>query len=367
MTTSTALRLETKADNDIVHVETALARLTDSVNTKAAANDNRLDALELKLNRQGLIAANDNSPNTPERKAFDSYLRHGGDTKALRVADDTAGGYFVPDYFSTDLDRNVVLFSPIRSFARSIPTTSNAVLWPNRQTGMTAQWVGETASRPSTNVTFGERRYPIYELSAYVDVSNQMLEDAALDVGALLNFEFAEEFGRAESAAFVNGSSVIAPSGFMQDTTVQYTPSGSASAITADSLIDQYHALKSPYRASAVWGMNSNTMAAVRKLKDTTNNYLLAVAGVANAPVTTILGRPVVELPDMPDVGTNTYPIVFGDFGNGYRIFDRVSLSILRDPYSQAANGMTRFYGRRRVGGGIGKAEALRKLKVSIS
>ena len=72
-------------------------------------------------------------------------------------------------------------------------------------------------------------------------------------------------------------------------------------------------------------------------------------------------GRPVVELPDMPDVAGNAFPIVFGDFGNGYRIFDRVALSILRDPYSQATVGMTRFHGRRRVAGGVGKAEALRK------
>ncbi|WP_340672510.1 phage major capsid protein [Bradyrhizobium ottawaense] len=364
MTTSTAIRLETKADNDFAHVETALVRLTDTVNAKAAANDNRIDALELKLNRPRIVAANDNDP---ERKAFDSFLRSGEHFKALRVADDTAGGYFVPDYFNAELDRNVVLFSPIRSVARVVQTSSPAVLWPNRQAGMTAQWVGETSTRPSTNVTFGERRYQVFELSAYVDVSNQMLEDAALDIGALLNFEFAEEFGRAESAAFVNGASVIAPSGFMQDASVQYTPSGSASAITPDSLIDLYHAVKSPYRSNAVWGMNSNTMATVRKLKDTTNNYLMAVAGIANAPVTTILGRPVVEMPDLPDIGVNTNPIVFGDFSNGYRIFDRVSLSILRDPYSQAATGMTRFYGRRRVGGGIGKAEALRKLKVSIS
>jgi HK97 family phage major capsid protein len=69
----------------------------------------------------------------------------------------------------------------------------------------------------------------------------------------------------------------------------------------------------------------------------------------------------------MPDIGGNGFPIIFGDFWNGYRVFDRISLSILRDPYSQASNGLTRFYGRRRVGGGVGKAEALRKLKIATS
>jgi HK97 family phage major capsid protein len=80
-----------------------------------------------------------------------------------------------------------------------------------------------------------------------------------------------------------------------------------------------------------------------------------------------LLGRPVVEMPDMPDIAGGAYPVVFGDFMNAYRIFDRVSLSILRDPYSQATNGMTRFHGRRRVAGGVAKAEAIRKLKIATS
>ncbi len=59
--------------------------------------------------------------------------------------------------------------------------------------------------------------------------------------------------------------------------------------------------------------------------------------------------------------------IVFGDFRQGYRIFDRVALSVLRDAYSQATVGMTRFHGRRRVAGGVAKAAALRKLKIATS
>lgn len=89
--------------------------------------------------------------------------------------------------------------------------------------------------------------------------------------------------------------------------------------------------------------------------------------GINNTPVTTLLGRPVIEMPDMPDIGSGEFPIVFGDFAQGYRIFDRISLSVLRDPYSQATNGMTRFHGRKRVAAGVGKAEALRRLKIASS
>lgn len=382
--TRTNFRLETKSEPE--DVETAIANLTTAFDTKMAAftidlkaaNDNataatkRADALELKFNRPG-AAANDNAAPTIETKAFEHFIRRGptglapDEAKSLRVSDNTAGGYLAPDQFNAELDRNVVLFSPIRQVARVLPTGAPAVLWPKRTGGLTASWVGETGPRPESTVTFGQSRYPVCELAAYVDVSNAMLEDGTFDVASLLSFEFAEEFGRAEGAAFVNGATQLMPSGFMQDAGLAYTPGTDAALVKPDGLIDLYHAVKTPYRANAVWGMNSTTLGAVRKLKDTTGQYLLAMAGINNSPVTTILGRPVVEMPDLPDIGAGAFPIVFGDFANGYRIFDRISLSVLRDPYSQATNGMTRFHGRRRVAAGVGKTEAIRKLKISTT
>lgn len=113
--------------------------------------------------------------------------------------------------------------------------------------------------------------------------------------------------------------------------------------------------------------MNATTLGSIRKLKDGNGQYLLAMAGINNAPVTTLLGRPVIEMPDMPDISGGAFPVVFGDFMQGFRIFDRIALSILRYPYSQATNGMTRFHGRRRVAAGVGKAEAIRKLKIATT
>ncbi|MBR1204483.1 MULTISPECIES: phage major capsid protein [unclassified Bradyrhizobium] len=375
-----SLRLETKSEGDETKaIETALANMTAAFEAnKKTANDNeaalkkRIDDLELKLNRPG-SHANDNKEPTAETKAFEKFIRRGPEAlgeeaKSLRVSDNTAGGYLAPDQFNTELDRNVVLYSPVRQVARVLPTGSPAVIWPKRTGGMTAAWVGETGARPETTVTFGQNRYTVCELAAYVDVANSTLEDSAFDINSLLSFEFGEEFGYEEGKAFVGGASQLSPTGFLSDTTIAYTPSGGASNVTSpDPLIDLFHAVKVPYRANGVWMMNSTTLSTVRKFKDGQGRYLVNIAGLDNTPVTTILGRPVIEAPDMPDIGANTTPIVFGDFSQGYRIFDRISLSVLRDPYSQATNGMTRFHGRRRVAGGVGKAEALRKLKISTT
>ena len=64
-----------------------------------------------------------------------------------------------------------------------------------------------------------------------------------------------------------------------------------------------------------------------------------------------------------PTATSGAIPIVFGDFSN-FRIFDRVGLSIVRDPFTVQVNGQVRFHARHRVGGAVSKAEAFKFLSV---
>jgi HK97 family phage major capsid protein len=111
--------------------------------------------------------------------------------------------------------------------------------------------------------------------------------------------------------------------------------------------------------------MNGTTLATLRKLKDGQGNYLWQPSYQAGQPET-ILGRPVVEMVDMPDIASDAYPIIFGDF-SAYRIVDRLEMSILTNPYLLATTGMTRIHATRRVGGGVLQAARFRKLKMATS
>jgi HK97 family phage major capsid protein len=119
------------------------------------------------------------------------------------------------------------------------------------------------------------------------------------------------------------------------------------------------------YRNSGTWAMNSTTLGKLRLLKDGDGRFLWQPSFQLGQPET-ILGRPVVELPDMPDIAANAFPIVFGDF-SGYRIVDRVGLSILVNPYLLATNGITRIHATRRVGGGVLQPSKFKKLRMSAS
>jgi HK97 family phage major capsid protein len=196
-----------------------------------------------------------------------------------------------------------------------------------------------------------------------------MMEDSEFNLDEELSQEFSEQFAVTEGAALVNGDGAGKPEGLLQHADVAETVSGSAGSIAdasgqANGLIDLYHGLKTAYALRGTWLLNRATLGEARKLKDGQNNYIWQ-PGLASGIPNTILGQPYVEIPDMPDVAANASPIVFGDIRRGYTIVDRINLSVLRDPFTQATSGNVRFIARRRVGGQVVLAEAIRKLKVS--
>lgn len=370
--------LETKAEGDPPDVEKAISDLTATfetrmgeVKTELKAAKDRADALEVKLDRPGAHERKDGEP-TIERKAFVGFVRHGvermqaDEVKALRVADDTKGGFLAPGEFSTELLKEIVQFSPVRSAARVGSMSVGSIKIPRRTGRITAQWVDEIEERSRTEPAYGMTALEAHEMSCYVDVSNQLLEDSAINIEAELSFDFAEEFGRLEGTAFVNGDGVKKPLGIMSDPTVPTVPSGQANAVTGDALIDLFYALPPAYRNSGAWMMNSTTIASLRKFKDGQGNYLWQ-PGLQGGQPATILGRPIVEAIDMPDIAAGATPILYGDIAAAYRIYDRVGLSVLRNPYTLDVYGQTRFTARRRVAGSVVRPEAIRKLRVAAN
>ena len=327
----------------------------------------RLGAIETRMNRP-----NPGNPGNPdaeiERRAFLNFCRTGvermnaDEVRALNVSTDTQGGYLVPQQFLTELQRELTLFSPIRSVARITNAGAPEILLPKRTGRMSASWIGENAATPGTEPAYGQQKFEIHELACHVDVSNRLLEDSAFNLESELAYDFAEEFGKAEGAAFVVGDGVSKPSGLIGNADVPVVTPDAADLI-ADDLIDLFHALPAAYASRATWAMNRTTTGIIRKLENSSGDYLWQQPLTDGNPPT-ILGRPVIEFPDLPNAEAGAIPIVLGDFRAGFRVFDRVSLSILRDPYSVQVNGLVRFHARRRVGGGVNKPEAFKFLEM---
>ncbi|KAF0172884.1 MAG: phage major capsid protein [Rhodobacteraceae bacterium] len=340
--------------------------IADAVAAAVAPYVQRLDKLEVKSNRPGTGDPSDEP--SLEHKAFQAYLQRGpmageAELKALTLASDPNGGYLAPPEMSTEILRDIVEMSPIRSLASVRGTNSPSVVYPTRKPMGNAIWDDEQDTETETTTTniFGQLEVSTKGMSTYVDISNMLLQDAPqaeTEVRECLT----EDFAKKETTAFATGNGIAQPEGFLTNTSVATFANGGA-VLSADKLISFLYSITPTYRNAGAWVMNGTTLGLVRQLKDTTNNYLWQPSLQAGQPET-LLGRPIVEVIDMPDVAAAATPIIYGDF-SGYRILDRLAMSILVDPYSQATFKRTRFHAGRRVGGKVIMPAKFKKLLMS--
>lgn len=323
--------------------------------------------LEAKLARPAAATAPVTGEDNAERKAFAHYLMTGqNEQKALTVAADAPNYVLAPEETSGEFIRNLVEFSPVRALADVRPASSHTLILPKRTSVTNAKWKGEAVASEASEPTFDQLEVSIKEINTHVDISNWMLEDSAT-VEAEVRLALAEDFGQKEAKAFVGVADPAAPAGFMLDSAgIGFGLNGHAANLSADALISLMYSLPATYRNRGTWGMNGTTLAAIRKLKDGAGNYLWQPSYMAGQPET-ILGRPVVEMIDMPDIAANAFPVIFGDFKAGFRIYDRVELQVMANPFLLATEGTTRFHARRRTGSAVVRAAAFKKLKMATS
>jgi HK97 family phage major capsid protein len=378
-------------DEKLAQIErrSADAVTEDKVERINAALTRRLDELALKNARPSLDGDRQNAPprNATEHKtAFDSYIRTGEsaglralEQKAMSVGSNPDGGYVVPVEIESEIGKRLAALSPIRGIASVRQISSSNYRKPMMIAGPATGWVGETAARPETaSPTLDALNFPAMELYAMPAATATLLEDSAVNIDEWLASEVEHVFALQEGAAFVNGDGVNKPKGFLAYTTVAnaswtwgnigYIASGAAGAFPAsnpsDVLVDLIYAVKAGYRQSGVFVMNRKTQAQVRKFKDSSGNYLWQPPATADGRAS-LMGFPLYEAEDMPDVAANSLSVAFGDFRRGYLIVDRQGVRVLRDPFT--AKPYVLFYTTKRVGGGVQDFDAIKLLKMAAS
>lgn len=171
--------------------------------------------------------------------------------------------------------------------------------------------------------------------------------------------EFARRIGRTEEEAFLIGNGVNKPTGVL--TTAQTGVTTAAQAlITFDEVIELYHSLREPYRRTATFIMNDSTVKILRKLKDSSGQFLWQPSIKEGTP-DTILNRPVKTSSFMPTAAAGKQAIAFGDFSYVW-IADRQGRVFRRLNELFAQNGQVGFVASQRVDGKQVLAEAIKVL-----
>ena len=195
-----------------------------------------------------------------------------------------------------------------------------------------------------------------------VKISDELLADSVFDLESYFAREIARRIGTKEEQAFMVGDGTGKPAGI-------FTPAiggeigittGGASAITADEILDLYYSLKPAYRDKANWIMNETTVKALRKLKDSTGNYLWAPA-LKQGEVDTLLGKKLYTSVYAPEIAAGARTIAFGDYSN-YWIADRQGVSMKRLNELYAVTGQVGFLATKRVDGRVVMSEGIKLL-----
>ena len=283
-------------------------------------------------------------------------------TNALQIGTDSEGGYLVPDEYERTLVEALEEENIFRQMAKVIKTSSGDRKIPVVASKGTASWIDEEGAIPESDDAFGQVSIGAYKLGTMIKVSEELLNDSVFDLQSYISREFARRIGAKEEEAFFTGDGKGKPLGVLAATGGAETgvTAASATAVTADELMDLYYSLKSPYRKKSMWVLNDSTIKAIRKLKDNNGQYLWQPSLTAGAP-DMILGRPIKTSAYMPAMAAGAKTIAFGDFSY-YWIADRQGRSFKRLNELFAATGQVGFLATQRVDGKLILAEAVKVL-----
>lgn len=403
-----------KAGNSTADFDAKLAKMDQHIEAMQEAKS-KLEKIEAKLARPGVLDGGRQDGEIKEaaeyRQAFMAWVRNpsdvratgelqqkqrelkkanaaalGGDdgweTRATATVTSTgsAGGFALPEVIERQIARLSVDISPIRQIAtaRTVGSPDYKELFDVNGAGF--EWVGESDARNQTNTPDLAEVAPTFGMaSAKPQASEESLDDLFFNVEDWLTSSAAEAIAQGEGAAFVSGNGTKKPTGFLAGPTpvatadaarafgtLQYIASGQAAALptSADVFFDLIYALRARYRSNARWVTSKLVLSALRKYKDSSNQYLWQPSLIAGQP-DMFMGYPVVEAEDMPAVAANAFSLAFGDFREGYLIADRVGMRITRDEITTP--GFVKFYVRKRVGGKLRNTQAIKLLKIAAS
>jgi len=371
---------EFKKAND----EKLAAKVDDSLlNQKIDTINASMSAIEKALNEKIAAASianvpGDMQPTNPEYvAAFKAHMRKGEVQAALTVGTDAEGGYLAPIEWDRTITSEVRDISPIRANAQVIQISGRGFSRVYSDSVVGSGWVGETAARPATTTPgLSTLEFLTGEIYANPAISQQALDDVAINLEQWIASEVADEFAEQESIAFLSGNGTNKPFGILtyvdgaaNDAKHPFgaieVVNGTGTSLTAsDNIIDLVYSLPSRYRTNAKFYLNDATAGTIRKMKDGQDNYLWQPTMVAGQP-SQLAGYPVVEVPAMPDVGASAVVALFGNMERTYLIVDRVGLRVLRDPFTNKP--FVHFYTTRRVGGGVQDPRYMRALKMAAS
>ncbi|MFE2559891.1 phage major capsid protein [Streptomyces sp. NPDC059352] len=241
------------------------------------------------------------------------------DQRTLSKLTAAAGANTVPISFYNRLVQHMIETSGVLAAGPTVLRTATGEQLQIPKTtahSASAGIVAEAGTLAANEPTFGQVSLDAYKYGFLLQVSHELANDTAVDLLGYLAMQAGRALGNGFGTHLVTGDGSSKPNGVLTASTLGKTGAVSvAGAPGGDDLIDLFYSIIAPYRQSGScgWLMRDATVAAIRKLKDSTGQYLWQPGLQAGSP-DTILGKPVRTDPNVPAVALGAKSILFGDF-----------------------------------------------------
>ena len=291
-----------------------------------------------------------------ELRSFDFEKR------TLTPSDNTVPKSFYDEVFSV-----ARLVGPMLDVSQVLSTTSGENLTiPTLTAYSTATIKGAASAIDASDPVFSSITLGAYKYSFLVPVANELLADAGFDISSLIAEQAGNAIGYAVNEGLTNGTGTVQPTGI---TTVAGSGitggTGVSGAFTADNLIDLAYSLDGAARRLPGVGFmaNSQSVGAIRKLKDTAGNYLYQV-GIGQPD--TFAGFPISENPAMASTGTANKSVLFGHLPS-YKVRMAGGLQVAQSADYAFNQDVTTFRVTMRVDGNLTHAGHVKYFKGAAS
>lgn len=365
-----------RALNDLVLSEKR-AMSTDE-QTKYDAMDADFDKIRAEIKRLEKLEENERFMNEPINKigfdssdkkeddeankykrAFFDYVKGSEfEKRDLSAGVNTDGGYTVPVVYHNQIIEKLQKTTLMRQLASVMQTTSTTKI-PLGTTIPEFGWIDEKGTYPNADTKFDQITLDAFKFGGIVKITEELLQDSAINIENYVMRKISEGMGYHEENAFIGGNGVKKPTG-IKNAPIGIT-TASSTAIAADEIIDMFYSLNQRYRTNAKWLISDDFEKAIRKLKDTTGQYIWQPGLSLDKPAT-ILNKPVYNSEFMDALGEGLIPAIFGDL-KYYQIADRGNMSIQRLNELYAGTGQVGFRVNKRIDGKLTLDSAVRTLK----
>lgn len=268
-----------------------------------------------------------------EERAFECYIR--GTVEERTDVNMTTGdnGAVIPSSIANKIIKKVYDISPIYQLATryNVGGTLNIPYYDESTQSITMAYATEFTDLESTSGKFASIELKGFLAGVLTKVSKSLINNSQFAIVPFVINAMAESIARWIEKELLNGTT-----GKIEglSTVTQKITAASATAITADELIDLQEAIPDAYQGPAIWIMNKATRTAIRKLKDNDGNYILNKDATAKWGYT-LFGKDVYTSDNMPGMEAGKTAIYYGDMsGLAVKLSEEMNIEVLREKFA---------------------------------